>query len=186
VIRWVSVNDLSVGRSVPEVLRVLDGLQTDELCRATGRRVSPPFRWPEVVATEAVRQTLPEAAKDIRLNLQSVLEGGVLSAAQKWGVAAACAIAARNPVLRSAVVEDAREAGGGGGRGGRRAAAAVLMGMNTTIYYRFRHMVGKPGYSQMPPRLSHAGASPSRPPTSSISSLLCLAVSGHQRLRSHA
>jgi lipoyl-dependent peroxiredoxin subunit C len=32
VIRWVSVNDLSVGRNVPEVLRVLDGLQTDELC----------------------------------------------------------------------------------------------------------------------------------------------------------
>src|SRR5262249_13179257 len=31
-IRWVSVNDLSVGRSVPEVLRILDGLQTDELC----------------------------------------------------------------------------------------------------------------------------------------------------------
>jgi lipoyl-dependent peroxiredoxin subunit C len=32
VVRWVSVNDLSVGRSVPEVLRVLDALQTDELC----------------------------------------------------------------------------------------------------------------------------------------------------------
>ena len=32
VIRWVSVNDLSVGRNVNEVLRVLDGLQTDELC----------------------------------------------------------------------------------------------------------------------------------------------------------
>ena len=32
IIRWVSVNDLSVGRSVPEVIRVLDGLQTDELC----------------------------------------------------------------------------------------------------------------------------------------------------------
>ncbi len=32
IIRWVSVNDLSVGRSVPEVLRVLDALQTDELC----------------------------------------------------------------------------------------------------------------------------------------------------------
>jgi lipoyl-dependent peroxiredoxin subunit C len=32
VIRWVSVNDLSVGRNVAEVLRVLDGLQTDELC----------------------------------------------------------------------------------------------------------------------------------------------------------
>lgn len=32
VVRWVNVNDLSVGRSVDEVLRVLDALQTDELC----------------------------------------------------------------------------------------------------------------------------------------------------------
>ncbi|MFN8236781.1 MAG: peroxiredoxin [Chitinophagales bacterium] len=31
-IRWVSVYDLSVGRSVKEVIRVLDALQTDELC----------------------------------------------------------------------------------------------------------------------------------------------------------
>jgi peroxiredoxin (alkyl hydroperoxide reductase subunit C) len=31
VIRWVSVNDLSVGRNVDEVLRVLTGLQTGEL-----------------------------------------------------------------------------------------------------------------------------------------------------------
>ena len=32
VIRWASVNDLKVGRSVDEALRVLDALQTDELC----------------------------------------------------------------------------------------------------------------------------------------------------------
>ena len=32
VIRWVNVNDLEVGRSVDEVLRVLDALQTGELC----------------------------------------------------------------------------------------------------------------------------------------------------------
>ena len=32
VVRWVNVNDLSVGRNVEEVLRVLDALQTDELC----------------------------------------------------------------------------------------------------------------------------------------------------------
>lgn len=31
-IRWVSVNDLSVGRNVKEVIRTLDALQTDELC----------------------------------------------------------------------------------------------------------------------------------------------------------
>jgi peroxiredoxin (alkyl hydroperoxide reductase subunit C) len=32
VVRFSSANDLSVGRNVAEVLRVLDGLQTDELC----------------------------------------------------------------------------------------------------------------------------------------------------------
>ena len=32
VIRFVSVNDLSVGRNPQEVIRVLDALQTDELC----------------------------------------------------------------------------------------------------------------------------------------------------------
>lgn len=32
VVRWVSVNDLAVGRNVDEVLRILDALQTDKLC----------------------------------------------------------------------------------------------------------------------------------------------------------
>ena len=32
IVRYASANDLSVGRNVDEVLRVLDGLQTDELC----------------------------------------------------------------------------------------------------------------------------------------------------------
>jgi alkyl hydroperoxide reductase subunit AhpC len=32
IIRWVSVNDLNVGRNVKEVIRTLDALQTDELC----------------------------------------------------------------------------------------------------------------------------------------------------------
>ncbi len=32
IIRFASVNDLSVGRNVDEVMRVLDALQTDELC----------------------------------------------------------------------------------------------------------------------------------------------------------
>ena len=32
IIRFVYVTDLSVGRNPKEVLRILDGLQTDELC----------------------------------------------------------------------------------------------------------------------------------------------------------
>ncbi len=41
VIRWASVNDLSVGRNVDEVLRTLDALQTDELCPCNWRQGDP-------------------------------------------------------------------------------------------------------------------------------------------------
>lgn len=36
-IRWVNANDLSVGRNVEEVVRVLDALQSDELCPCNWR-----------------------------------------------------------------------------------------------------------------------------------------------------
>lgn len=41
IIRHVSVNDLSVGRSVDEVLRILDALQTDELCPCNWQKGEP-------------------------------------------------------------------------------------------------------------------------------------------------
>jgi peroxiredoxin (alkyl hydroperoxide reductase subunit C) len=37
----VSVNDLSVGRNVNEVLRTLDALQTDELCPCNWEKGQP-------------------------------------------------------------------------------------------------------------------------------------------------
>ena len=46
---------------------------------------------------EAVCAALPEVADDLRLNLQTVLRGASsLNEAQRWGVALACAYAARN------------------------------------------------------------------------------------------
>ena len=101
---------------------------------------------------EALRERLPEAARDIRLNLQSVLApGGALSAEQRWGAAAAAALAARNPELVSAVLGAARAEAGEAVLEDARAAAA-LMAMNN-VYYRFRHQVGKDAYSQKPARL---------------------------------
>jgi Peroxiredoxin len=41
VIRFVSVNDLSVGRNPAEVMRVLDALQTDELCPCNWQKGEP-------------------------------------------------------------------------------------------------------------------------------------------------
>ncbi len=125
-------------------------------------------------ATEALRQKLPEAAKDIRTNLQSVLGGSSLTPSQTWGVALACAISARNAQLTEAVLADATALAGPAVADDARAAAAI-MGMNN-VYYRFRHMIGKPGYSQRPPRLRMSRIS--QPATSRTDfELFCLAVS---------
>ena len=41
IIRWVNVNDLSVGRNTSEVIRVLDGLQSNELCPCNWEKGMP-------------------------------------------------------------------------------------------------------------------------------------------------
>lgn len=127
-----------------------------------------------VKSLEELRASIPEAAKDIKLNLQSVLQPGPLTPAQRWGVAVASAIATRNTRLRDAIVEAARaevspevidDA----------LAAASLMAMNN-VYYRFRHMIGKESYSQMPARLRMQRIV--KPASNKIDfELFCLAVS---------
>jgi peroxiredoxin (alkyl hydroperoxide reductase subunit C) len=44
IIRHVTVNDLSVGRNVEETLRVLDALQTDELCPCNWKKGEPTLK----------------------------------------------------------------------------------------------------------------------------------------------
>ena len=102
-------------------------------------------------ALETLRGSIPDAARDVKLNLQAVLQPGVLTPAQRWGVALATAYAARNEKLRDAVlaaartevteavIEDAK-------------AAAALMAMNN-VFYRFRHMIGKASYESRAARL---------------------------------
>jgi alkyl hydroperoxide reductase subunit D len=102
-------------------------------------------------ALEALRNTLPDAARDIKLNLQSALEQSSLSPAQRWGVAVASAVAARNPLLRAAVLADARAQVTPAVLDDAFAAAA-LMAMNN-VYYRFRHFMDKESYQTKPARL---------------------------------
>jgi alkyl hydroperoxide reductase subunit D len=100
---------------------------------------------------ETLRRQIPELAKDIQLNLQSVLGGGALGPTQRWGVAVAAAAASRNPELRAVITAEARREVGA--RVVEDAlAAAALMAMNN-VYYRFRHLIGKPSYSEKPARL---------------------------------
>jgi len=100
---------------------------------------------------EKIRESLPEAAKDIKLNLQTVFQSTTLTPAQLWGVAVASAIASRNRALVSAVLTDAASQVEASVIEDAKAAAA-LMAMNN-VYYRFRHMAGKESYSSKPARL---------------------------------
>jgi alkyl hydroperoxide reductase subunit D len=99
----------------------------------------------------ALRERLPEAAKDIKLNLQSVLSSSVLTQSQRWGVAAAAALASRHPLLSRAVLAEARREAGDAVVDDA-VAAAVLMGMNN-VFYRFKHRIEKAAYQDKPARL---------------------------------
>jgi len=123
---------------------------------------------------EELRESIPEPARDIKLNLQSVLQPGSLSPAQRWGVAIASAVATRNAKLRDAMLADARVDVGADVIDDALAAAA-LMAMNN-VYYRFRHLIGKASYNQMPARLRMQRIA--KPATNKADfELFCLAVS---------
>jgi alkyl hydroperoxide reductase subunit D len=101
---------------------------------------------------EQLRDTFPDTARDIKINLQNVLTPATLNDAQVWGVALACAQATRNARLATAVLGDAMARGIADGVLEDARAAAILMAMNN-VFYRFRHIVDKEEYSQKPARL---------------------------------
>ena len=102
-------------------------------------------------AVDSLAAEIVEPARDIKLNLQSVLASGSLTAEQRWGVAIASAVASRNVRLQVAVIADARNEVAAAVVEDAVAAAAI-MGMNN-VYYRFRHLIGKPSYGDRPARL---------------------------------
>ena len=103
----------------------------------------------ESMSIENLKNQLPEYAKDLKLNLSSLVnspEG--MSDRQLWGTLLASALASRN---RQTVLEIASEAAEHLDEAATRAAkiAASLMGMNN-VYYRFLHLVSEKSYTQNP------------------------------------
>jgi alkyl hydroperoxide reductase subunit D len=106
------------------------------------------------MSLEQIRESLPDYARDIRLNLGSVLtpQGAPgLTEKQIASIALATAIASRNVELARAVEDWSRGQLDETSVAGARAAAAI-MGMNN-VYYRFVHLVGDEEYATMPARL---------------------------------
>jgi len=99
---------------------------------------------------ETIKAGLPDYAKDLRLNLDSVLsESGApgLSAKQVAIIALASAIASRYEPLTQAIAEQASAVLSPAEADGARAAAAI-MAMNN-IYYRFTHLVEDAEYQTL-------------------------------------
>jgi alkyl hydroperoxide reductase subunit D len=107
-----------------------------------------------MMTLDTIRDAIPDYARDLRLNLGSVLTtSGApgLSEKQIWAVALASAIASRNTELTRDIEALAATHLDAAYVNGARAAAAV-MGMNN-VYYRFLHLVEDPEYAQLPARL---------------------------------
>ncbi len=103
------------------------------------------------MSIDALRDRIPDYAKDIRLNLGSLAGETTLTDQQKYGTFLASALAARNAtVIReiSAEVEDklSPEAANAA------KAAAAIMAMNN-VYYRSLHLMSEKVYGTLPAKL---------------------------------
>jgi alkyl hydroperoxide reductase subunit D len=101
-----------------------------------------------------IRDALPDYARDLKLNLGSVLTttgAPGLNEKQVWSIALASAIAARNTAFARHIEALAKQKLADVEVEGAKAAAAI-MGMNN-IYYRFLHLVEDGEYQTMPARL---------------------------------
>jgi alkyl hydroperoxide reductase subunit D len=101
------------------------------------------------MSIDTLREALPSYAKDLSLNLSSLVNETVLNDQQKWGCFLASAYAVGQADVVKAVdaaavlSEEARTAA---------KAAAAIMGMNN-IYYRALHLMKNPEYRTLPARL---------------------------------
>ncbi|MGB3723414.1 MAG: carboxymuconolactone decarboxylase family protein [Pacificimonas sp.] len=96
-------------------------------------------------------RTLPDYAKDVKLNISSLLGDQMVDDQKKYGLLVACAHATGyGPLIDAAEEEAATNMSETALKAAK--SAASLMAMNN-IYYRFTHLAGNPEYSQLPAKL---------------------------------
>ena len=96
-------------------------------------------------------ETLPDYAKDLRLNLSSLLSDQLLGDNRKYGLLLACAHGTGyRPLVAAAEAEAAGKLDDAYASAAR--AAAAVMAMNN-VYYRFVHLASNPVYGTLPAKL---------------------------------
>lgn len=96
---------------------------------------------------DALRDALPDYAKDIRLNLGSLANDQTLSEQQKWGALLACAYASGAATLVRALEHEASARLTPEAATAAKAASAI-MGMNN-VYYRSIHLLRNEEYKTL-------------------------------------
>lgn len=96
-------------------------------------------------------ESLPDYAKDIRLNLGSILSDQLIGEERKLSLLLACAHGSGyRPLVAAAEAEIERRLSDSQANAAR--GAAAVMAMNN-VYYRFVHLTSNPEYGKLPARL---------------------------------
>ncbi len=99
------------------------------------------------MSLDALRELIPDHAKDIRLNLGSLASETTLGDQQKWGCFLASALAVGVPAVVRHLEDEASVRLSPEARNAARAAAAI-MAMNN-VYYRALHLMKNQEYTTM-------------------------------------
>jgi len=103
------------------------------------------------MSLKSFAETLPDYAKDLRLNVSSLVADESLGDQRKYGLLLACAHGTGyKPIVEAAEAECAPKLSPEAANAAR--AAAAIMAMNN-VYYRFVHLVSNPEYGTLPAKL---------------------------------
>ena len=103
------------------------------------------------MSIEALKNALPDYARDLKLNLSSLAQESLLTEQQRAGTFIACALAARERTTTQAILTEFAPKLSLEALQAARAAASI-MAMNN-VYYRFTHLASAPDYKGLPARL---------------------------------
>ena len=103
------------------------------------------------MSIQTLKDSLPDYAKDLKLNLGSLAAETVLNDTLKAGTFVASAIASRNPQVIAAIIAEFGPKLAPADLTAAKAAAAI-MGMNN-VYYRFLHLAENEEYARLPAKL---------------------------------
>jgi alkyl hydroperoxide reductase subunit D len=99
------------------------------------------------MSLDTLKAALPEYAKDLKLNLSSLIGNSPLPEQQLWGTVLVSAIATRSAIALSELDDEVRDHLSAEAYTAAKSAAAI-MAMNN-VFYRTRHLLSDPEYGNL-------------------------------------